>query len=52
MDLREKNSWNYLLHEVPTAEAVEVHCVNALAPMVETFEIFEFFEFLNFFFFF
>jgi len=34
MDLREKNSWNYLLHEVPTAEAVEVHCVNALAPMV------------------
>lgn len=34
LDLRRENSWTALLHQVPIAEAIECHCVNALAPMV------------------
>lgn len=34
VDLRERNSWHLRLHETSVTEAVEVHCVNALAPFV------------------
>lgn len=34
VDLRSKNSWRLQLHEVPTAELLEVHLVNAVAPFV------------------
>ena len=34
IDLRERNSWRLRLHEVPAAELLEVHLVNAVAPFV------------------
>lgn len=34
VDLRDRNSWRLLLHEVPTVELLEVHLVNAVAPFV------------------
>jgi NAD(P)-dependent dehydrogenase (short-subunit alcohol dehydrogenase family) len=34
LDLRDRNSWHLQLHEVRVTEAIEVHCVNALAPLV------------------
>jgi NAD(P)-dependent dehydrogenase (short-subunit alcohol dehydrogenase family) len=34
VDLRERNSWRYRLDDVPTAELLEVHLVNAVAPFV------------------
>ncbi len=34
VDLREVNSWRLKLHEVQTAEMLEVHLVNAVAPFV------------------
>ena len=34
VDLRERNSWRFLLAEVPSVELLEVHLVNAVAPFV------------------
>jgi len=34
VDLRDINSWRYTLADVPTAELLEVHLVNAVAPFV------------------
>ncbi len=34
VDLRQINSWRYQLADVPTAELLEVHLVNAVAPFV------------------
>jgi NAD(P)-dependent dehydrogenase (short-subunit alcohol dehydrogenase family) len=34
VDLRESNSWRMALADVPTAELLEVHLVNAVAPFV------------------
>jgi NAD(P)-dependent dehydrogenase (short-subunit alcohol dehydrogenase family) len=34
VDLREKNSWRLLMHEVPTVELLEVQLVNAIAPFI------------------
>jgi NAD(P)-dependent dehydrogenase (short-subunit alcohol dehydrogenase family) len=34
VDLRDRNSWRFLLHEVPTVELLEVHLVNAVAPFI------------------
>jgi NAD(P)-dependent dehydrogenase (short-subunit alcohol dehydrogenase family) len=34
VDLRGRNSWRLLLHEVPSVELLEVHLVNAVAPYV------------------
>ena len=34
VDLRGRNSWRLLLHEVSTVELLEVHLVNAVAPFV------------------
>ena len=34
IDLRGRNSWRLLLHEVPSVELLEVHLVNAVAPFV------------------
>ena len=34
IDLRERNSWRYMLAEVPSVELLEVHLVNAVAPFV------------------
>jgi NAD(P)-dependent dehydrogenase (short-subunit alcohol dehydrogenase family) len=34
LDLRDRNSWRLLLHEVPAVELLEVHLVNAVAPFV------------------
>jgi hypothetical protein len=34
VDLRDRNSWRLLLHEVPTVELLEVQLVNAVAPFV------------------
>jgi NAD(P)-dependent dehydrogenase (short-subunit alcohol dehydrogenase family) len=34
IDLRDINSWRYTLADVPTAELLEVHLVNAVAPFV------------------
>jgi NAD(P)-dependent dehydrogenase (short-subunit alcohol dehydrogenase family) len=34
VDLRERNSWRFLLHEVPTVELLEVQLVNAIAPFL------------------
>ena len=34
IDLRERNSWRLLLHEVPAVELLEVQLVNAVAPFV------------------
>jgi NAD(P)-dependent dehydrogenase (short-subunit alcohol dehydrogenase family) len=34
VDLRERNSWRLLLHEVPTVELLEVQLVNAIAPFI------------------
>ena len=34
IDLREKNSWRLLMHEVPSVELLEVQLVNAIAPFL------------------
>jgi len=34
VDLRERNSWRMLMHEVPSVELLEVHLVNAIAPFL------------------
>ncbi|MES2178310.1 MAG: SDR family oxidoreductase [Gemmatimonadota bacterium] len=34
IDLRERNSWRLLMHEVPAVELLEVHLVNAVAPFL------------------
>ena len=34
IDLRGRNSWRLLLHEVPTVELLEVQLVNAVAPFI------------------
>ncbi len=34
VDLRSRNSWRFLMHEVPSVELLEVHLVNAIAPFV------------------
>lgn len=34
VDLRSRNTWRLLLHEVATAEMLEVHLVNAVAPFI------------------
>lgn len=34
VDLRERNSWRLLLHEVPSVELLEVQLVNAIAPFI------------------
>jgi NAD(P)-dependent dehydrogenase (short-subunit alcohol dehydrogenase family) len=34
VDLRSRNSWRLLLHEVPTVEFLEVQLVNAVAPFI------------------
>lgn len=34
VDLRDRNSWRLLLHEVPTIELLETQLVNAVAPFV------------------
>jgi NAD(P)-dependent dehydrogenase (short-subunit alcohol dehydrogenase family) len=34
VDLRDRNSWRLLMHEVPTVELLEVHLVNAVAPFI------------------
>ena len=34
MDLRDRNSWRLLLHEVSSVELLEVHLVNAIAPFI------------------
>jgi NAD(P)-dependent dehydrogenase (short-subunit alcohol dehydrogenase family) len=34
LDLRGRNSWRLLLHEVPSVELLEVHLVNAVAPFI------------------
>ena len=34
IDLRGRNSWRLLLHEVPSVELLEVHLVNVVAPFI------------------
>lgn len=34
LDLRERNSWRLLMHEVPSVELLEVQLVNAIAPFI------------------
>lgn len=34
VDLRSRNTWRLVLHEVATAEMLEVHLVNAVAPFI------------------
>jgi NAD(P)-dependent dehydrogenase (short-subunit alcohol dehydrogenase family) len=34
IDLRDRNSWRLLLHEVPSVELLEVQLVNAIAPFI------------------
>ena len=34
VDLRERNSWRLLMHEVPAVELLEVQLVNAVAPFI------------------
>jgi NAD(P)-dependent dehydrogenase (short-subunit alcohol dehydrogenase family) len=34
VDLRERNSWRLMLHEVPAVELLEVQLVNAIAPFI------------------
>ncbi|MEO7296998.1 MAG: SDR family oxidoreductase [Verrucomicrobiota bacterium] len=34
VDLRERNSWRLMLHEVPSVELLEVHLINAIAPFI------------------
>jgi NAD(P)-dependent dehydrogenase (short-subunit alcohol dehydrogenase family) len=34
VDLRGRNSWRLVLHEVPSVELLEVHLVNAVAPFI------------------
>ncbi len=34
LDLRKRNTWRLTLHEVETAEMLEVHLVNAVAPFI------------------
>lgn len=34
VDLRGRNSWRFLMHEVPTVELLEVQLVNAVAPFI------------------
>ena len=36
VDLRERNSWRLLMHEVPAVELLEVQLVNAVAPFILT----------------
>ncbi len=34
VDLRERNSWRLMMHEVPSVELLEVQLVNAIAPFI------------------
>jgi NAD(P)-dependent dehydrogenase (short-subunit alcohol dehydrogenase family) len=34
VDLRDRNSWRFLMHEVPTVELLEVQLINAVAPFI------------------
>ncbi|MEO6184066.1 MAG: SDR family oxidoreductase, partial [Verrucomicrobiota bacterium] len=34
VDLRERNSWRLMMHEVPSVELLEVHLINAVAPFI------------------
>ncbi len=34
VDLRSRNSWRFLMHEVPSVELLEVQLVNAVAPFI------------------
>ena len=34
LDLRDRNSWRLLMHEVPSVELLEVHLINAVAPFL------------------
>jgi NAD(P)-dependent dehydrogenase (short-subunit alcohol dehydrogenase family) len=34
VDLRGKNSWRMMMHEVPSVELLEVHLINAVAPFI------------------
>ena len=34
VDLRNRNSWRFLMHEVPTVELLEVQLVNTIAPFI------------------
>ena len=34
LDLRDRNSWRLLMHEVPAVELLEVHLINAVAPFL------------------
>jgi NAD(P)-dependent dehydrogenase (short-subunit alcohol dehydrogenase family) len=34
VDLRDKNSWRMMMHEVPSVELLEVHLINAVAPFI------------------
>jgi NAD(P)-dependent dehydrogenase (short-subunit alcohol dehydrogenase family) len=34
VDLRSRNSWRFLMHEVPSVELLEVQLVNAIAPFI------------------
>jgi len=34
VDLRERNSWRLLMHEIPAVELLEVQLVNAIAPFI------------------
>ncbi|MEO5590216.1 MAG: SDR family oxidoreductase, partial [Gemmatimonadaceae bacterium] len=34
IDLRDRNSWRLLMHEIPSVELLEVHLVNAIAPFI------------------
>ena len=34
VDLRERNSWRLMLHEVPAVELLEVQLINAIAPFI------------------
>ena len=34
VDLRDRNSWRFLMHEVPTVELLEVQLVNSIAPFL------------------
>jgi NAD(P)-dependent dehydrogenase (short-subunit alcohol dehydrogenase family) len=34
VDLRERNSWRLMMHEVPAVELLEVQLVNAIAPFI------------------
>lgn len=34
VDLRDRNSWRLMMHEVPSVELLEVHLINAVAPFI------------------